>query len=121
MLNTPEFTNEFDQNEVQQNKVTAILGYIPPLFFIQLITAKDSKYARFHANQGLILLIAYVALSIVVTIFSTIFNFIHLGFLSYLLSLTEVVPVLLSVFGIVYTAKGRTRELPVIGKFRILK
>ncbi len=121
MLDTPDFTNDFDSNDVAQNKVTAIIGYIPPLFFIQLITAKGSKYARFHANQGLILLIGYAAVSIVVTILSTIFSLIGLRFVGTILGFLEVVPVLLSVFGIVQTAKNRSKELPVIGKFRILK
>lgn len=121
MLDTPDFTNEFDQNDVSQNKVTAIIGYIPPLFFIQLITAKGSKYARFHANQGLILLIAYAAVSIVVGIISGIFTALGLSFIGSIFGLVEVVPALLMVFGIVQTAKNRSKELPVIGKFRILK
>ena len=121
MLDTPEFTNDFTQEDVQQHKVTAIVGYVPPLFFIQLITAKGSPYARFHANQGLLLLIAYVAVSIVVGIISGIFTALKLGFIGSIFGLLEVVPALLMVFGIVFTAKNRSKELPIIGKFRLLK
>ena len=122
MLDTPEFTNDFTQEDVQQHKVTAIIGYVPPLFFIQLITAKGSPYARFHANQGLILLIATAALNVATGIFSFIMNLIKLGWAATVItSVVNVVPVLLMVFGIVFTAKNRSKELLVIGKFRILK
>ena len=50
MLNTPDFTNDYDQAEVQQHKTMAFLGYIPPLFFLPLCCTQGSKYARFHAN-----------------------------------------------------------------------
>lgn len=121
MLNTPDFTNDYDQAEVQQNKVMAFLGYIPPLFFLPLCCTQGSKYARFHANQGLVLLIVYAAVSVVVGIMSAIFTAIGVGFVGTLFGALEIVPVLLSVFGIVNTCKGKTRELPVIGGIRILK
>ena len=41
---------------IGDNKDMASLGYI--LFFIPLITCKDSKLGRYCANQGLLLLIA---------------------------------------------------------------
>ena len=121
MLNTPDFTNDYDQAEVQQHKTMAFLGYIPPLFFLPLCCTQGSKYARFHANQGLVLLIAYAAVSVVVGIMSFIFGLIGLDFIGGLFGALEVVPVLLSVFGIVNTCKGKTKELPLIGGIRILK
>lgn len=121
MLNTPDFTNDYDQAEVQQNKTMAFLGYIPPLFFLPMCCTQGSKYARFHANQGLVLLIAYAAVSVVVSILSVVFGIIGLGNISGIFGVLEVAPVLLSVFGIVNTCKGKTRELPLIGGIRILK
>ena len=50
MLNTPDFTKDFDQNEVTQYKWQAILAYVPPLFFIALCATNGSKYGRFHAH-----------------------------------------------------------------------
>lgn len=121
MLNTPDFTNDYDQAEVQQHKTMAFLGYIPPLFFLPLFCTQGSKYARFHANQGLILLIAYASISAVIGTFSTIFDVFGLGNIRRLFIFLEVLPTLLSAFGIVNTCKGKTREHPLIGGIRILK
>ena len=42
-----------DPNDVQSNKVMAILAYFGILFLIPLLAAKESAYARYHTNQGL--------------------------------------------------------------------
>lgn len=44
--------------DVEENKTTAALSYAWILCLIPLLTKKDSKFAQFHAKQGLILLIA---------------------------------------------------------------
>ena len=41
-----------DPNDVQSNKVMAILAYFGILFLIPLLAAKESAYARYHTNQG---------------------------------------------------------------------
>ena len=121
MLNTPDFTKDFDQNEVTQYKWQAILAYVPPLFFIALCATNGSKYGRFHANQGLLLTILYAAVSVVVAIMDIIFGIIGVSFIGDIFKVLELVPVLLMVFGIVKTAKRNSVELPLIGKFRIFK
>ena len=47
-----------DPQDVQANKVMAILAYFGLFVLIPLFAAKESPFARFHTNQGLILLIA---------------------------------------------------------------
>ena len=45
-----------DPKDVEKNKVMAVLAYF--IFFLPLLTdAKDSPFAKFHANQGLLLLL----------------------------------------------------------------
>ena len=56
--------------DTQDNNKVAALAYI--IFFIPLLAAKESKFARYHANQGLVLLIATIALSIVYSILSSV-------------------------------------------------
>lgn len=48
----------FNTEDVNGNKVFGILAYIGILFLVPLFAAKDSQYARFHTNQGLVLFIA---------------------------------------------------------------
>ena len=55
----------FNSEDVQSNKVMGILAYFGILFLIPLLAAKDSQYARFHTNQGIVLFIFSVALNII--------------------------------------------------------
>ena len=59
--NTPDTTSEFDQNDIQSNKVMAVLAYLGILVLVPLFAARESRFARFHTNQGLILAIAQFA------------------------------------------------------------
>lgn len=58
--NTADFTNEFDAPDIQNNKVMAILAYLSWLVLVPLFGAKDSKFAHFHCNQGIVLAIAEI-------------------------------------------------------------
>ena len=71
-----------DPQDVQANKVMAILAYFGILVLIPLFAAKESPFARFHANQGLILLIA----GFVIWLVSTVLTFVSpfLGIISLL-------------------------------------
>lgn len=50
--NTSDMTSQFDPRDIQNNKVMAILAYFGILVLIPIFAAKESKFARFHANQG---------------------------------------------------------------------
>jgi uncharacterized membrane protein len=108
--------SKFDQADVEKNKLIAIIGYIIPfLFFIPLVSeAKDSKYAKFHANQQLILLITAVAVNILGTIIPIIGWFIILPFGSLGL-------LILAIMGIINAINGEKKRLLVIGGFELIK
>lgn len=104
-----------DPQDVQANKVMAILAYFGLLVLIPLFAAKESPFARFHANQGLILLIAGFVIwlvSMVLTFVSPFFGII---------SLLNIVILVFAIIGIINAAKGEMKELPLVGKFRIIK
>ena len=115
-------TNTIEEEDIKQNKTMAGLAYL--LFFIPLIACKDSKFGRFHANQGLLLLIlsvlGYVVISIVTTILATI-TWRLFAFISLLYSLYGLFILALAIYGLVNGLNGKTKELPVIGKFRIIQ
>lgn len=117
--NTADTTAEFDQNDIEQNKVMAILAYLSWLVLIPLFAAKESKFARYHVNQGIVLAIVEIVIWIVFGILSRI-PFIGLIFalINALLSLGCFV---LAILGIVNAANGKAKELPIIGKIKILK
>ena len=122
--NTADTTADFDKADIEQNKVMGILAYLSWLVLIPIFAAKDSKFARYHANQGLVLAITEIAWWIITAILNTVLSAIswRLGFLvGTLLGLVNLVFLVLLVLGIVNAANGKAKEIPVIGKFKILK
>lgn len=123
--NTTDETSAYEQQDIAQNKGMAILSYLGFLVLIPIFGAKNSRYAQFHANQGLVLFITEVALGIVMAILKAPFRNGLLGGISLLLgsvhSIASLLLLVLAILGIVNAAQGRAKELPVLGKFRILK
>ncbi len=101
-----------DAQDIEKNKAMGILAYI--IFFIPLLAAKDSKFAMYHANQGLVLFLAGVALNIVGWI---------IPFIGWMLiiPLGWVFLLVLAIMGIISAAKGEMKPLPVIGGIQIIK
>lgn len=120
---TEDTTDQFDPADIQQNKVMAVLSYIGILVLVPILGAKDSKFARYHANQGLLLLIASAAYNIALRIVNVILYAIswRLAFIGTILSAVSIAFFVLMIIGIVNAANGRAKELPVIGKYRLLK
>lgn len=106
-----------EQSDVEKNKLMAIIGYIIPLlFFIPLLSdeTKNSPFAKFHANQQLVLLIA----AVIVNIAGTIIPFIG-WFL--ILPIGCIALLVIAIMGIINASKGEMKRLPLIGGFEILK
>lgn len=122
---------EFEAEDINKNKLMAILSYFGPLVFVPILSAPKSKYARFHANQGLCLLI----LDAIYYILNTLSGFIKVtqrgmyGFtykvtpwyVSVVLIAIAVFVSVLAIIGIVNAATGKAKKLPLIGNFKILK
>ena len=106
-----------DPKDAQDNKIMGILAYLGILVLVPIFAAKDSPFAKFHANQGLLLCIVWLALYIVIRIFWAI----SLGIIAGLLSLGYLGILVFAIIGIINAAKGEMKELPLIGKFTILK
>lgn len=109
---TPQGSNP----DVEKNKLMAIVGYIIPiLFFVPLVSeGKNSPYAKFHANQQLVLLIAAIAVNIVGGIIPFIGWFL-------ILPIGTVIVIVLAIMGIINASKGEMKKLPIIGGFEIIK
>lgn len=128
--NTADNTADFDKKDIEQNKVMAILSYFGILVLIPIFAAKDSKFARYHANQGLTLFIALFGWWIVDYILTMLLRTLlwrGLGLWEIyslcgtVLNLVYIIFTVLAVIGIINTLNGRAKELPLIGKFKILK
>lgn len=123
--NTADTTYEYDAADINNNKVMAILAYIGILVLVPLLAAKESKFARFHTNQGLVLWILSLACSIVMSIVTSVATIIGLWPLSLVTSLVSgavgIITLVFMILGIVNAATGKAKELPLIGSIKIIK
>ncbi len=110
VLDTPDTTAEYDAADINNNKVMAILAYIGILVLVPVFAAKESKFARFHANQGLVLFIVSVILGALANI----------PLIGWAFSVLNIVTFVFCVLGIVNAATGKAKELPIIGSIKIL-
>ena len=96
---------------MEKSKTMAGLAYL--LFFLPLIVCPKSRYAKFHENQALILLIAAIAGNMV------------LGFIPVvgwaLMPIYGVGILILGIMGLINGFGGKAKELPLIGKLTIIK
>ncbi|MDR1815295.1 MAG: hypothetical protein LBR00_01240 [Clostridiales Family XIII bacterium] len=125
--------------DVQANKAFGILAYVFVLCFVSVFAApKESHYARFHANQGLVLFIFEIGGIIVFNIVAAIAvgvgglggaailyvysamgaAVVIIGILSWIYGIAMFV---LAIIGVVNALRGEDKPLPVIGGIRILK
>ena len=104
------YTENVDQKDVDDNKIMGILAYI--IFLVPLIAAKESPFARFHTNQGLLVILLYIASSVIMII--PILGWI-VGFVGYFFAFVCMI------LGIVNAIGGKMKDLPLIGKIRIIK
>lgn len=138
-IDTPDSTASLEATDIAQNKGMAILSYFGLLLLIPLFAAKNSRFARYHVNQGLTLLLVEIACGAVNGIFGFIkglvqttkyvygiypvqstpwFVSVPLGIISAALGIATLA---LAVIGIVNAAQGKARELPLIGRIQLLK
>ncbi len=119
----PTAGGQADPRDIEDNKLMSVLAYI--IFFVPLIAGayKTSPYARFHTNQGTVLALSAIAYGIAMGILSFILVFIPVvgWILIVILSLLSFVFLVLVIMGIVNAVSGRMKQLPLIGKIRIIK
>lgn len=102
---------EYTKEDIEKNKTMAGLAYF--LFFLPLIVCPDSKFGKFHANQGLILLIFSIAGNIILSIIPII------GWI--LLPVFWILILVFGIMGLLNGLGGKAKAMPLIGKFTIIK
>jgi len=103
--------DNYDDADIEKNKTMAGLAYF--IFFLPLFVCPESKYAKFHANQALLLFIAAVAGNVILGTIPV------LGWL--ILPFYLIAVIALGIMGLVNGFGGKAKELPIIGKYRIIK
>lgn len=115
--NTPDTTSEYDQDDINNNKFAAVLAFIfAPIYLIYTLIAKkdQSKFVRFHLNQGLVLWLVQIIVDILADI-------LRIGVLRIVFRILNFLILVLVVVGVVNICTGKAKELPVIGNIKLLK
>ena len=103
----------YDAQDIADNKLVASISYFYCLFFVPLLICPRSSFARFHANQALILFL-------VSTIGGAVLRFIPIlgGFAAWIFGLFVL---FFGVSGFLNAYGGKARELPFVGHLRLIK
>ena len=96
----------------ETNKWICVLAYI--IFVIPILVDSDNDKYKFHSNQGLILFILAVVISIIGSFIPVIGWFI-------ILPLGEILCIVLVIIGMINAYNGKMKELPIVGKYKLIK
>ncbi len=116
--------------DIEQNRPMAVLAYMGPFVVVPLVFARESAFARFHANQGLLLFLFEFGLWSVNWVLGFLFmpTLARSGFFNALAHLYGfaagviwAVFAIMAFIGILHAIAGVDDKLPVIGHFRIVK
>ena len=102
--------DSYTTEDIEKGKTMAGLSYL--IFFLPLVVCPESRYAKFHANQALLLITGIagnVILGIIPVIGWMLMPVFGLGVLA------------LGIMGLINGFGGKAKRLPLIGKFSILK
>ena len=137
IMDTKEETDSFDKEDISLNKGMALLSYLGPLALIPFLIEKKSKFCSYHSKQGVNLFIIEILFGLVSYFLTSnikiprVCTFIdnvtyECGsftpwFVTLPISLCELIIGLISLVGIIYVCQGRAKELPLVGKIKLIK
>ncbi len=126
LFDTKNSTKLFKQKDIDENCNLSLISYIPFLFFVPMIVKPCSGYTRYHGIQGLTLFIVSIVLEFFDILLSAIFTCALNDMPAIILTIIVTVVINLSILlfistGIANAVKGEARELPLIGKYKLLK
>ncbi|MBQ4064633.1 MAG: hypothetical protein IJD10_00885 [Clostridia bacterium] len=125
-----DYTAKFREEDTRVCRIECACACTGLLFFLPLVSAPESRFGRYWANQGLIILLVQLLLTVV---------WLSVGGLLWLLGLIPFIGILFSIlrwivgillaavalFYVIYpmicAARGRATDSPVVGIFRFIR
>ena len=100
------------------DKLMGVLAYLGVLVIIPIVAGGDSKFVKYHANQGLVNILFAIAIFILGFVLAFIpgINFIMLFFW-----VLYFVPTVFAILGIINVITGEQKPLPLIGGITLIK
>ena len=111
------YRSKFEQAErglpEKNQQIICAAAYFGVFFFLPLILLPHSRQGKFHANQGLVLFIFNIVVSLFAEIAADIFGLP--------LSIIAAIPPLLMVYGAYNAYRGQMKSLPLIGQIQLIR
>jgi len=107
---------EEKKSNSENDKLMGILAYLGILVIVPLFAGGNSKFVKYHANQGLVNVLFYAAIFfglMIITIAAPI-----LGLLTWVL---YFVPTIFAIMGIMNVMNNEMKPLPLIGGIKLIK
>ena len=128
-MNTEDHSKDHRQLDIDNYKTSAAFCYVPLIciYFLATNQYRKNDYMHFHVNQGFVLTIVWALILAIVKITTNMFR-VHGLFVTYVPPIVSFINYSLVCFAIFYTGfgfintiNGNSKELPLIGKIKILK
>ena len=129
-LRSREYTKRYHPDDISSCKVECICACTGLLFFLPLVSMPDSKYGRYWANQGLLLLFTELVALLIWAVTSWFLGLLamipFIGIVFKILRIAAAVVIFLAslVFPIrsmVCVHQRRAVDIPIIGHMRLIK
>lgn len=137
IMDTEDTTKDYKEKDIKENKGLAMISYFGPLALVPFLVSKESKFVQYHAKQGLNLFIVELIIAIFSYFLTSIIQIpkictfwgettyqcgmITPWWVTVPISLLETITFIIAIVGIVYSYQGKAKELPIIGKIKIIK
>lgn len=109
----------------KKGNVTACLGYCPVLFVVPYLihaeSEEEDKMNRLCGQQGLWLLLAFIVLNMLRTVFSYIYMPGLQGPVNIAITVINIILLVTTVIGMMRAYNGKVLCLPVVGKIDLIK
>lgn len=118
-------SKKFTKKEIEEGKLMALISYIGILALIPYFADKTNKYVKYHALNGMNLfileLIVSASIGLIYGVFAGINGWFVFSFIKIPFALVELFFVLISIVGIINVCNEEAKELPLIGKLRLIR
>ncbi len=124
---TYDETEKFKEDDIDKSAFFAPIAYLGILFFIPLLIRPNSAFTKYHVNQGLVLLLAALATDIAILLLVLVLNLVNFWifptflFTTFLFMVCNLFFVSCIIIGAYNATGGYAKEIPLVGRFRIIK
>ena len=124
---TYDETEKFSEKDIDSSAFFAPISYLGILFFVPLLIKPNSAFAKYHANQGLVLLLTELAVNVVICLMVIVLNLVNFWifptflFTAFLFTFCNLFFVIFIILGAYNATSGYAKEIPLIGRWRIIK